>query len=98
MDTLPKINSYGNYSSDNYGVNSLRVDVGPLAIWFSYQTPVAFQLDGKMRVVRQNQWGPTTGKHLNWIDGGSRKDRVSSEEFERKFNEVLQQCGLAVAA
>lgn len=98
MNSLPTINNYGNYSSDNYGVNSLRVDVGPLTIWFSYQTPVAFQLDGPERVVRENKWGPTTGKHLNWIDGGNHKERVSSEEFERRFNEVLQQCGLAKAA
>jgi hypothetical protein len=97
-NTLPTITNYGQYSSDNYGVNSLRVDVGPLAIWFSYTTPVAFQLDGRMRVVRQNQWGPTTGKHLNWIDGGSHKERVSSDEFEQRFNEALQQCGLALAA
>lgn len=98
MNSLPTINSYGNYSSDNYGVNSLRVDVGPLTIWFSYQTPVAFQLDGKMRVVRENKWGVTTGKHLNWIDGGNRKERVGSDEFERRFDEVLKQCGLAKAA
>lgn len=95
---LPTITNYGNYSSDNYGVNSLRVDVGPLAIWFSYTTPVAFQLDGHLRVVRQNQWGVTTGKHLNWIDGGNRKDRVDSTEFERKYSEALNECGLAVAA
>lgn len=98
MNSLPTINSYGNYSSDNYGVNSLRVDVGPLSIWFSYQTPVAFQLDGQARVVRKNSWGVTTGKHLNWIDGSNRKERVDSEEFERRFNETLQQCGLARAA
>jgi hypothetical protein len=97
-NTLPKISNYGQYSSDNYGVNSLRVDVGPLAIWFSYTTPVAFQLDGRARVVRQNQWGPTTGKHLNWIDGNSHKSRVTSDEFERLFDEALQQCGLKAAA
>lgn len=98
MQSLPTITNYGQYTSDNYGVNSLRVDVGPLTIWFSYRTPVAFHLDGRARVVRENQWGPTTGKHLNWIDGGNRKERVNSEEFERRFNEALQQCGLAVAA
>lgn len=54
MQSLPTITNYGNYSSDNYGANSLRLDVGPLAVWFSYQTPVAFQLDGEIRVVREN--------------------------------------------
>lgn len=97
-NSLPTITNYGQYSSDNYGVNSLRVDVGPLAVWFSYKTPVAFHLDGHNRVVRKNQWGPTTGKHLNWIDGGNHKERVSSEEFERMFQEVLKASGLAIAA
>jgi hypothetical protein len=93
-DTLPTITNYGQYSSDNYGVNSLRVDVGSLTIWFSYKTPIAFQANGS-RIVRQNQWGPTTGKHLNWIDGGDRKGRISSEEFEAKFAEALASVGLA---
>lgn len=98
MQSLPSITNYGQYSSDNYGANSLRLDIGPLTVWFSYKTPVAFQLDGKLRVVRRNQWGPTTGKHLNWIDGGNQKERVDSDEFERRFNEVLASCGLAKAA
>lgn len=79
MTTLPTIQSYGNYSSD-----SLVVTVGPVTVWYSYQTPVAFQVDGSPRVVRDNSWGPTTGKHLNWIDGGdkeAKQARVSSDDF-----------------
>lgn len=89
---LPSIESYGNYSSDNYGAHSLRVDFGPVAVWFSYKTPVAFHVDGKSRVVRHNSWGPTTGKHLNAIDGGdpaAKRARVSGEEFERLWNEQV---------
>jgi len=54
----------------------LAVDVGPVRVWFSYRTPVAFQVDGHSRVVRQNDWSTTTGKHLNWIDGGDKKSQV----------------------
>jgi len=84
---LPSISSYGQYSSDNYGAHTLRVDIGPLTVWFSYKTPVAFQVDGKPRVVRKNDWAATTGKHLNWIDGGkdnpqAKKRRVDSETFD----------------
>jgi hypothetical protein len=51
-------------------------------VWFSYSTPVAFR--GRAGVyVRQNSWGTTTGKHLNWIDGGCKKSRIDGEEFER---------------
>lgn len=86
---LPKIASYGRYSGDNYGAHCLVVDIGPLTVWFSYRTPVAFHLDGQSRVVRKNCWGPTTGKHLNWIDGGNKKDRVTEEEFERLWGEQV---------
>lgn len=87
---LPRINSYGNYSSDNYGAHCLRVVMGRVTVWFSYQTPVAFQIGGNARVVRANDWGPTTGKHLNAIDGGNRGERVSGEEFERLWKEQVE--------
>lgn len=82
---LPKISSYGRYSSGNYGAHTLRVDVGPLTVWFSYKTPVAFHVEGQKRVVHKNDWGPTTGKHLKWIDGNDSKtvtDRVDEETFK----------------
>lgn len=59
--------------------------VNGVTIWFSYRTPVAFQTDGRS-IVRENDWSTTTGKHLNYIDGGTpeaKKARVSGEEFER---------------
>jgi hypothetical protein len=86
---LPKISSYGNYSCSNYGSHALCVDFGPLTVWFSYTTPVAFQVEGRARVVRENSWGPTTGKHLNAIDDGDRKSRVSTEEFERLWSDQV---------
>lgn len=80
--TLPKISCYVRYQSGNYGINALRLDVGPLTVWFSYKTPVAFHAPGCPRVVRHNAWGPTTGRHLKAIDGG-RGERVDDETFER---------------
>jgi len=68
----------------------LAVDVGPVRVWFSYRTPVAFQVDGHSRVVRQNDWSTTTGKHLNWIDGGDKKSRVEGETFERLWKEQVE--------
>ena len=80
---LPTFETYGNYSSSNYGANALvfTMPCGGL-IYFSYKTPVAFVKDGK-KIVRENNWGPTTGKHLNAIDGGNKKARVSGEAFEK---------------
>ena len=91
---LPKIRSYGNYSSSNYGAHCLRVDMGKLTVWFSYQTAIAFQVDGHARVVRANEWGPTTGKHLNMIDNGNKKARISGERFEAIWKEQLPELAM----
>lgn len=87
---MPTISSYGQYSSDNYGAHTLRVEIGDVTLYFSYKTLVAFRAPGKGLVVSENVWGPTTGKHLNWI-GGSKKDRLSRTEFESQWKAVAEQ-------
>lgn len=86
---LPRIASYGRYSSGNYGAHCLVVDVGPVTVWFSYRTPVAFQVSGHEAVVHRNDWSTTTGKHLNWIDGGNKRRRVDGETFQRLWDEQV---------
>ena len=81
MSNLPSFETYGNYSSGNYGTNALVFTIGSVDVYFSYKTPVAFRTPQTGLVVRENDWGPTTGKHLNWIDGGKKTDRISGEEF-----------------
>jgi len=83
IQELPSYQTYGRYASDNYGTHALQFFLPGITIWFSYQTPVAFMVIGSPKMVRQNEWGPTTGKHLNWIDGGNRAGRLPGEEFER---------------
>lgn len=95
---LPTISNYGKYSSDNYPHCRL-VDMGSVRVWFSYSTPIAFTSvrvsrfrTFSIRVVRENDWGPTTGKHLNWIDGGdkdAKNRRVNSNTFERLWKERI---------
>lgn len=50
------------------GPSSLQLFIGSLTIWFSYDTPVAFMVHGCPKVISENRWGVTTGKHLNAID------------------------------
>jgi hypothetical protein len=69
--------------------NFTRVWVGDVSIWFSYKTPVAFSHLGR-RVVRQNDWSTTTGKHLNEIDGGTHGNRVTGLEFEKLLAEAMK--------
>lgn len=61
------------------------VEIGPIKIWFSYDTPVAFRIGNGETVVRSNAWGPTTGRHLNAIDGGDRESRIPGDEFVRQL-------------
>lgn len=72
----PSFYNYGNYSSDNYGVHTLCfTDTSGNRFWYSYDTLVAFRIKGEFH-IRKNVWGPTTGKHLNWIDHRTpREDR-----------------------
>lgn len=68
--------------------NFSEVTLDTLTIWFSYQTPIAFQYQRMNPVVRENEWGPTTGKHLNYI-GENKSLRIPGAEFEAKLADVL---------
>ena len=90
--TIPAFDSYGNYSSDNYGAHTLRfTDPSGRDWYFSYRTLVAVYVPGEGLTVHRNDWGPTTGKHLNWIDGGlpeAKRARLSPDDF-RAYIETL---------
>lgn len=68
--------------------NYATVEVGPVTLYFSYRTVIAFSTGHGIR-VRENSWGPTTGKHLNRIDGGDKKSRLSSDDFEFELARVM---------
>jgi hypothetical protein len=69
------------------------VEFGFLTVWFSYETVIAFQVNGGPRVVSRNYWSKTTGKHLNAIDGGNQKNRVDAETFETLWNQAVHTNG-----
>ena len=86
--------NYGNYASDNYGANSIAVEMGTRRVYYSYDTIIAFcgtNSKGKyFDCVIENRWGTTTGKHLNWIDGGNKKSRLTRAEFNKQLQEFLK--------
>ena len=69
-------------------VNFSEVTVGPVTIWFSYRTPIAFLDSLQGYVIRENDWGPTTGRHLNWIND-DKSVRVPTAYFEDRLSGVL---------
>lgn len=81
------ISNYGNYSSNNYGANTLSVSINSVGtFYFSYSTCVAFRARGDL-VISENVWGVTTGKHLNWINPDHKK-RIPYEEFEKRLADL----------
>ena len=68
--------------------NETTVHLPGLTIWFSYETPIAFR-SSEGEFVRENDWGPTTGKHLNRIDGGYREGRIPGSEFEERLQVAI---------
>lgn len=85
---LPRFRSYGNYSSGNYGVHTLRFDIGSLALWYSYHTVIAFDHPKTGFKIRENIWGTTTGKHLNWVEP-DHSIRIGGAEFEELLQSVI---------
>lgn len=98
MKAVPSFESYGEYASGNYGVNAMRFSLpNGITFYYSYSTLVAYRSPVSDLVIRKNDWSTTTGKHLNWIDGGSaeaKKRRLSESEFETKLDRMLEHYGL----
>lgn len=88
MNNLPRIYNYEQYDSDNYGVHSLAVTFDYFTLFYSYDTIIAFK-DKDGFVMRENIWGTTTGKHMNWLDDDHKK-RIPSQEFEQKLQAMLE--------
>jgi hypothetical protein len=86
--------NYGRYSSDNYGVNSMAFQLGARTVYYSYNTVISFcgyNSNGEyFDCTCENVWGPTTGKHLNWIDGGNKKGRLDYTEFKKRLAAFLK--------
>jgi hypothetical protein len=88
---LPKISCYSKNSS---GGKTNMLEYGGITLYYSYQTIVAFRTVKTGLVVTQNYWATTTGKHLNWIDGGDKKSRLKADEFKAKLEAALTENGI----
>jgi len=86
MVTLP---SFYTYCKNTTAVNAQCFSLGyGLSVYFSYKTPIAYTYDSHT-VVRENDWSTTTGKHLNAIDGGDKKSRISGKQFEKQLADIM---------
>ena len=84
------IGTYGNYS-DNTSQSYVKSraskwSANGVIFYKSYDTIIAFET---MRLrVCENCWSKTTGKHLNWLDGGNKKNRLDRETFQKELAKV----------
>lgn len=74
-----------------------EVKLGKVTLYFSFSTIIGFDDDRDNdkpgRVVRENDWGAKTGRHLNLIDSGTpeaKAKRVPSAEFEALLDDLLE--------
>lgn len=90
MIKLPQFRVYASYTG-NYGAHALMfTDAAGNDYYFSYETLVAFRgPDGRLRVLK-NYWSTTTGKHLNAIDDGDKKQRLTKDEFADAFKKAFK--------
>jgi len=85
------ISRYVKYAHNNYGVHAILVRLPGLSVWFSYSTPIAFMSDafGGM-VMRKNDWGPTTGRHMREISSYGIARLLPGKEFEEALGKAIQ--------
>lgn len=70
--------------------NFTIIYLGAFQIAFSYETPIAFyDYNEHGWVVRENDWGPTTGKHLNYINDDKSR-RINGIDFEGRLSEHMK--------
>ena len=67
------------FYNENTAKNAPYVKVNGVTFYLSYETVVAVSYGMGLKVIK-NYWGPTTGKHLNWI---------STEIFQEKIGTGL---------
>ena len=54
-------------------------------VFYSYNTAIGINDNGKL-ILSENVWSTTTGRHLTWIDGGSKE----AKESRIKYNDLLE--------
>lgn len=94
---LPVPGNYSQYASGNYGAHTLSLTYpNGITLYYSYQTVVAFHTPETGLVVSENIWGSTTGKHLNWLDGGRKSQRLRRLAYIEKLVQAMCRYGLAI--
>ncbi len=81
---------------DQFGAtnNAVEVGFGNVSLYFSYKTLIAYRDPEDGLVVCENVWSSTTGKHLNYVDGGNKSERLKTDAFEANVKGMLKRHNL----
>ena len=82
------------YHYTGRNTKAVCVSIGPIDLYFSYRTVIAFRAPGHGLNISQNLWSTTTGRHMNEILHMMDKDRIPRDQFEKKLLNVLAHYGL----
>ena len=77
-------------------VNFTIVHLGGYSVAFSYKTAIGYRQIGRPWEVAVNTWGPTTGKHCNWLDYANhhperKKERITYTQLETIISQASRQ-------
>lgn len=75
------------YKPGTYTGQAYSVYVGNCILYFSYNTLIGFS-DNQCNLRRSNIWGPTTGKHMNYL-GIKEFKEISEDELEHYVHAAL---------
>ena len=68
------------------GTNFTKVISGDCVYFFSYETCIAFAINGEL-VISKNIWSNTTSKHLNLIDT-DKTIRIDYLDFKEELSKI----------
>lgn len=72
---IPVIDHYAGKNTDAHAF----VDERDVTFYFSYRTLIAVRFPNGHLLMRENVWGPTTGRHMNAIRRDA--ERMPGEQF-----------------
>ena len=80
------------FYNENTAKNAPYVKVNGVTFYLSYETVVAVSYGMGLKVIK-NYWGPTTGKHLNWISTDHSK-RLDDADFQKELEKAKEKAGI----
>ena len=80
------------FYNENTAKNAPYVEVNGVTFYFSYETVVAVSYGLGLKVIK-NYWGPTTGKHLNWIST-DHSIRLDDADFQKEVEIAREKAGI----